>query len=74
MGHVIGEPGNSVVAFAVVSLGIADRTGKVAATEDVGADVDPAGIGDGLEVGVRPRLVQVKTGIEGQKIGIVERT
>jgi hypothetical protein len=74
MSHEIGEAGNSVVAFAVVSLGIADRTGKVAATEDVGADVDAAGVGDGLEVGVRPRLVQVETGIIGKKIGIVERT
>src|ERR1035437_9148611 len=57
MGHVIGEARNSVVAFAVVSLGIADRTGKAAATEDVSGNVNAAGIGNGLEVGIGPRLV-----------------
>ena len=49
VGHIICEPRNSVVPFAVVSRGIVNRTGEFAAAEDVGGKVDPAGIGDGFE-------------------------
>src|SRR6266568_592900 len=50
MSDKVCETRNSVVPFAVVRLGIADRSGKVTATEDGAGEVDSTGIRDGLEV------------------------
>jgi len=39
----------------------------MAAAEDIGGGVDAAGIGDGIEVRVGPRLVKIEADIEGRE-------
>ena len=43
----------------------------MAAAEDGTGEVDPAAVGDGLEVGVCPRLPVIRREIEGDEIGVV---
>jgi hypothetical protein len=71
VGGEVGEAGNGVVAFAVVGLGITDRTGKMAATKNVAGEIHPAGIGNGLKIGIGPRLVQVRRNGIRHEVGVV---
>src|ERR1022692_4939889 len=71
VGGEVGQPGNRKLSLAVIRLGVADRSRKMAAAEDGTREIDTAAVGDGLEVGVCPRLPVIGGEIEGDKIGVV---
>jgi hypothetical protein len=67
-------PTQAQCAGAVVVIVIADRARKVASREEVRSPENPFRPGEGLIVGIGPRLVVVGSRFERQEVGIVVGT
>lgn len=73
MRGVIGQAWNIKIPAAVEGRRIADRAGKMAATEDLGAGVHATAGGKRLGSGVVSRLVVKGLNIKGEKARIIVR-
>ena len=59
MGRVIRQAGQGKIAFTVVRPRVINRSRKVTAAENPRAQIETRAVGDGLEIGIGPRLIAI---------------